>query len=197
MSPAQETPLTKLSMTPRPLCPTAGAQVSYKEHEFLRRNLVASPSGTEGLGCYKSRPAPPGEPVYHPEDKRTYRPSLPGAVRGYRRDGGTPPIGYAGSIQLVRGKPHAQGCRGCEQGACRSPPVVPAHSAGQFQFSQKRPEMPRRSAAEMGSRRPAQLSNLCPDYREAGCEGLKLQRRPARWSTPASQLACLRKLLLL
>ena len=164
MSPRCDTRAAKLIIEPRPLLSTAGSQVSYSTRESVRLNLVAYPSTGTGASAVGG-PGLPGHTVYHPQDKRTYRPSPEGALRRYRRDGGTPPTVMPGSM-LIPGAPHAQRCGDPDPGAGRRSPVVAPHHASQDSISQKR-----RSAAWMGNRRPVQISTLDTVSREVGFEG--------------------------
>ena len=77
--------------------------------------------------------------------------------------------------KLAQASPQGQRCRGDSRGARHPPPVVAPHPADHILCSQKKHKVLRRSAAEVGSRRPMQLSNLHSVSREVGFEDWKLK----------------------
>lgn len=179
MSPLEEPPTAKLSTVPRPLCSNAGPQVPYSIQEDVRDHLLASPStGTSASGYI---PGHSRDAMYHPADKRIVEPSQQGALRRYRRDGGTPPIAIPGST-LVRVQPEHQGCG--DQGYCANPTfsAVPAECVEDrptqlcSQQSEGRANRKGRTKREppsphIGFRRPVQISTLHSERPAAGFEG--------------------------
>lgn len=138
MSPCKGPPPAKLLQGPRPLSDCSGTS-HYSTYEGVRTSLVAPSIGTCPSGYI---PGDTRDAMYHPEDKRssvTTNPRLLGAVRGYRREVGTPAIAIPGSI--AKAPPQRQGCG--NQGCCANPnfTVVPTRGvrdrASQFIVSQQ------------------------------------------------------------
>ena len=161
MPPAEEAPAAELYYSPRPLCQIADGTCFLQGQDVLRARLAhplngTRPSPIEGRGSQAHARALDQTDIA----AKIQVPQVPQCQGG----------ACAGST-LVRGQARTQGCGERGHGACLSSPVVPAQPADQDSCSQMRPEMPRRSAAGMGYRRPVRISTSHSDSRGVGFEG--------------------------